>query len=93
MLDLFGEPIPEPGAAVKPHKARQEGNPCLLTHGTGSVGQTCKGCVHLRYSQQYANRHWKCDLRKLTHGAATDHRVNWPACGRYEEREGEYHGG
>ena len=68
-------------------------NPCLSLYGTGQEGQTCKGCVHLRYSSYGRNRYWKCDLRTLTHGSATDHRVGWPACGRYEKRTEEYHGG
>ncbi len=68
-------------------------NPCILQFGEGVTGQTCQGCVHLRFSAQYRNRYWKCDLRPLTHGKATDHRINWPACSRYEKREGEYRGG
>ncbi len=70
-------------------------NPCIALYGQAATGQKCKGCVHLRYAlmRNPNARHWKCDLRKLTHGAATDHRVNWPACGRYEKRTEEYHGG
>jgi hypothetical protein len=68
-------------------------NPCIALYGRGQDGATCKNCAHLRYPLNYAKRHWKCDLRTSTHGAATDHRVGWPACGRYEERKEEYHGG
>ncbi len=92
-LDLFGEPIVEVPPQV-PQKPERGINPCLALYGPGPQGQTCKGCIHLRYltSANPNARHWKCDLRKVTHGAATDHKVRWPACGRYERRTEEYHG-
>lgn len=70
-------------------------NPCLALYGPHPYQQTCKDCVHLRYSIQRnpKARYWKCDLRTLTHGKATDHKVNWPACARYEKRIGKYSGG
>lgn len=46
-------------------------------------GKHCKDCVHLRMLQ-YGNRYYKCDLTKLTHGPATDWRINWTACGKHE---------
>lgn len=89
LIDWFGNPIAIP-ETPKPDK---NANPCIPVYGPGPDGQQCKGCVHLRFPQHHSARHWKCDLRKMTHGAATDHKVSWPACGRYEKREGEYHGG
>ncbi len=74
-------------------KAMEGINPCTSLYGYGPDGQTCKGCMHLRYSNASRNRYWKCDLRTLTHGSATDHKVSFPACGRYEKRTEEYHGG
>ena len=68
-------------------------NPCIALYGAGPEDTTCKDCIHLRYPHNYPTRHWKCDLRKLTHGTATDHKVNWPACARYEKRTEPYHGG
>jgi hypothetical protein len=59
-------------------------NPCVRVFGRGAEGVTCKTCVHLFY-HTYSRRFWKCDLRVLTHGRGSDHRVRWPACGRYEE--------
>jgi len=75
--------------------AHQHVNPCIALYGLGPDGQTCKGCLHLRYHIQsnHKARFWKCDCRTLTHGRKTDHRVNWPACEKYEKREEEYHGG
>ncbi len=71
----------------------EQTNPCISLYGTGPEKQTCKGCIHLRYPLQYSAKHWKCDLRKLSHGTATDHRVGWPACARYEKRTEAYNGG
>lgn len=68
---------------VKPPKFK--GNPCLQYYGPGPEGQTCKGCTHLYTHQPGANRYYKCNLRPLTSGPGTDHRVRWPACSRYEK--------
>lgn len=78
--------------ATTPEKAE---NPCLALYGMGVEGQTCKGCVHLRYRPQRnpAQRFWKCDLRRLTEGRGSDHKVNWQSCARYAQRTEEYHGG
>ncbi len=59
-------------------------NPCRRMFGPGPAGTICKTCSHLR-SLVYANSYFKCDLRMNTHGAKTDHRKTWPACGKYEE--------
>ncbi len=90
-LDLFGNPIEGAGASApaSPEKKRHPGapviNPCLAVYGQGPDGQICKGCVHLRYPpMRSGKKYWKCDLRKLSHGAATDHKVSYPACGRWE---------
>lgn len=87
LTDWFGQPIPE--TTKKPKSS----NPCIALLGPGPAGQTCKGCIHLRYPLNVAGRFWKCDIRKVSHGRATDHRVTWHACAKYEKREGEYHGG
>jgi hypothetical protein len=87
LTNWFGQPIP--GTAKKP----KPDNPCIVVCGPGPAGQTCKGCVHLRYPLHQAAIHWKCDLRRLSHSRATDHKVSWLACAKYQKREGEYHGG
>ena len=47
-------------------------------------GQTCKKCTHLVRFR--AGSYWfKCELTKQTHGASTDWRAGWQACGKYEE--------
>jgi hypothetical protein len=87
-LDWFNNPF-SPGSPASPNP-----NPCIALYGAGPLNTQCRRCVHLRYPLERGGmRHWKCDLRILSHGSATDHHVRWPACARYEEREGEYHGG
>jgi hypothetical protein len=58
-------------------------NPCLALYGKGPEGKRCKECKllfrHLRF--------FKCELRGFTHGPATDHRANWPACGKFEPEQ------
>jgi hypothetical protein len=84
LFDLSGTPERETPSA----------NPCIAVYGPGPDGQSCKGCIHLRYPiLRSGAKYWKCDLRRVTHGRASDHRVSWPACGRYEARTEEYHGG
>ncbi len=92
LMDWFGNPIAVGG---KP-EAQKDANPCVALYGPCAIeGQTCKGCIHLRYPimPNPKARFWKCALRKLTHGRATDHKVGYPACAKYEERTEEYHGG
>lgn len=57
-------------------------------YGPGPEGVTCKNCVHLRRFRQGA-RWMKCGLSRITGGAGTDWRAGWPACGRYEEANGD----
>lgn len=55
-----------------------------LTDGT----EHCKTCAHLFPHGDSRRRFWKCrkNVRGVTFGAASDIRVNWPACALYEER-------
>lgn len=57
-------------------------NPCLKLYGLGPEGARCGTCKHLVRFRR-GGTWYKCDLRTMTHGANTDHRVRWPACGRY----------
>lgn len=63
------------------------GNPCVAVFGTGPEGVQCKTCVHLRTTPTTQGKYYKCDLCKCTRGRATDHKVRWPACARYEEAQ------
>jgi hypothetical protein len=59
-------------------------NPCLSLYGPGPEGVTCRKCARLTWSGN-ERRYSKCTMRCISGGAATDHSVNFPACGKYEE--------
>jgi hypothetical protein len=49
-------------------------------------GQVCGNCLF--FWRFFQNRRWyKCEKFSMSQGAATDWRVNWPACGRFVEKE------
>ena len=64
----------------------RKSNPMLLAVGPGPEGKSCADCGHLFRVGGVAGRYYKCALRRVTSGPATDHRVNWPACARFAER-------
>jgi hypothetical protein len=72
---------------VNPPRKRSA-NPMVRTWGEGPAGVACAKCSHL-FARQFAGRYYKCDLRKLSNGPGTDHRVNWPACAKFEPCDGE----
>lgn len=59
-------------------------NPMTRVYGL-TPDTTCHDCAHLVQGSR-GRKFMKCDRRKITHGAATDHRVRWPACGLWEKR-------
>ena len=61
-------------------------NPCVALYGPGPAGKRCKDC-RLLYAKHYSGTYYKCKLRTNTNGPGTDHRVNWPACGKFDERD------
>lgn len=66
-----------------------EPNPCRKAWGPGPAGKRCKHCLWL-YSKIFANKYYKCKMRGLdTNGPGTDHRVNWLACGKFEDLKEE----
>jgi len=78
--------IPEMVAWLAEQTKRPRVNPCVRLFGPGPEGAICKSCRHLR-SHWTARRFYKCELRTFSHGPATDHKVSWPACGRYEPKK------
>jgi len=58
-------------------------NPCIALHGPGPADKRCKDCA-LCYYNQFSKRYYKCELRGSTRGPATDHRANWPTCGKFQ---------
>lgn len=79
--NLFGEPVQE-----YPHipNNRRKTNPCLSAFGHGPDGERCKNCVHF-IRKEYSKTYFKCEFRGNTNGPGTDHRANWPACGKFEK--------
>lgn len=60
-------------------------NPCIALFGPGPDGACCRDCSHMR-GVHMSKTYWKCDLRRNTHGSATDHRRSWPACARFHQQ-------
>jgi len=94
MTDLFGsESIPETRKQYLKRRRKEEfncndtprKNPLLRLYGE-TPGQKCKNCANLCV-REFARRYYKCRLRCCSGSPTTDHRVNWPACGRFELRE------
>lgn len=76
LKDWSGNPIPV------------SDNPCVRLYGA-MEGKKCKDCKHLIRDYYHGTTYIKCELRKMTRGAASDHRVRWDACKRFEQEEGE----
>lgn len=67
-------------------EAKQEPNPCRRIFGHGPEGKRCKECS-LLFARRMSKTYYKCQLRGDTHGPGTDHKVNWLACGKFEEKK------
>lgn len=72
--NIFGEHV-----TVGPPKKT---NPLLASFGKSTGDHKCKECIHL-YRKHYSKVYIKCDLRPDTNGPGTDHKANWPACGKF----------
>lgn len=82
-MNLFKEAIKKD----RYNRARRlafEPNPVIRAYGFGPENTCCKTCSHL-IKRVYSGTYYKCGLRQNTGGPATDHRINWNACGRYED--------
>ena len=60
-------------------------NPMPSVYGYGPTDKVCGDCVHFYRVGGVAGRYFKCELRHVSSSAVTDHRVNWPTCGKFEE--------
>ena len=65
---------------------QRKSNPMILAVGRGGEGTICGTCSHLYRVGGVAGRYYKCDLRRVSSGPATDHRVRWPACAEWSRR-------
>jgi hypothetical protein len=50
-------------------------------------GNFCQSCVHLLHKGSKRKSYLKCDKTIITHGAGSDWRAGFPACGTYQGRE------
>lgn len=77
LLDWNEQPITPP---------TKHENPCINLYGKGPEGKQCGDCEHLIRDHHHGAIYPKCELRKLTRGPGSDHRVRWPTCGKFEQR-------
>jgi hypothetical protein len=50
-------------------------------------GKVCRDCQFLERFYYHNNTYFKCNQYGITHGAATDWRLHWSACGLYQEKD------
>jgi len=91
-VNIFGEPVDIPGAAVPVsgnRKKRKDPEPRghYRPKGTGPAGETCGSCKHL-YRNQMAKTYLKCGRAKAiwTGGRGSDVRARDAACEGWEEK-------
>ena len=88
---LFDVPEPEPVAKISPDRRRtmlrrtalEAGRHPLMDGPVRTDSETCGTCQHHVIQGGVAGTYHKCDLRN-TGGPATDIRVSWPGCHRWE---------
>lgn len=83
MTELFPDTPPQPR-----NDWQGSPNPVVKKLGPDPEERICRDCTGLYYHQlsQRDARYYKCELRKETSGAGSDHRVFWKACARFEPR-------
>lgn len=90
---LFG-PAPEPPPKLSADQKLTKRNADLLAKGKHPAtllpllggDATCGGCVHHEALPYHSRTYHKCELHRLgiSHSTASDVRVSWPACVRFE---------
>jgi hypothetical protein len=58
-----------------------------ILHGQDARGRTCGECGGLVRIHYNGRNYLKCPLGPHSHGAATDWKTSWRACGRIMERQ------
>ena len=53
-------------------------------HGRAPEGTKCKDCKFLHGYLYHTVTYYKCTKYGVSHGQATDWRLKYPACGRFE---------
>jgi hypothetical protein len=98
MTDLFGDLLTYQTADGRTVEAKPRGKHYVEPRGgadrpgTGPKGETCGSCEHLFRVRTGSGKSFpKCLLNraKWTHGGATDVRVRWDACSKWEAKKPE----
>lgn len=77
-----------PGFDVPVAQLRPQRHAHMLRLYGQCEGYLCRDCAHLvRKIGGYRGYFFKRELFGITSSAATDWRLSWQACGRFEERE------
>lgn len=82
--DLFGNELPpEPQKKKMNHSAEVAHMKLIQLHGE-TQGNKCKTCIHL-CTRNFSKTYFKCELFNTSGNPGSDWRINWQACGKYEE--------
>lgn len=65
------------------HKKHLKINPMVRAQGKGPQEYKCKHCKFL-FRKTYSKTYFKCSFRGDTNGPGTDHKANWPTCGKFQ---------
>lgn len=86
-ITIFGTIMdaPDPDFKAAAASKRRYKRPFEL-FGVGPKGKTCRTCAHLLSGKYHNRTYHKCLIWVVSHSAATDIRLKWPACGRWEGR-------
>lgn len=76
--NLLGEEIDTDEERKKHFKI----NPMVKSCGKGPAEFKCKHCVYF-IRKEYSKTYFKCQWRGNTNGPGTDHKANWPTCGKF----------
>jgi hypothetical protein len=76
---------PEEYFVEKP-KGRAKYKKPIELYGPGPPGETCKTCDHCN-SYRQSRKWYKCGEWIESNSSATDIRLKWPACGKWEKEQ------
>jgi hypothetical protein len=79
-INLLGEEID----TDQERKKHLRINPMVRVYGNGPEDKKCKHCGYF-YRKYYSKTYFKCEFRGDTNGPGTDHKANWPTCGKFKE--------
>jgi len=78
-INLLGEEID----SEEVHKKLRAINPMVKAYGNGPTEFRCKHCKFF-FRKRFSKHYFKCEYRGNTNGPKTDHKANWPTCGKFQ---------